>query len=404
MRILTIVFAVTCAVSSVAAAEDRQVSLDDVLKTALEKSPELGRINSMLAERLGEAEETRVKQNPSLGTELRVPADGRSGDKEYEAKVYQPLRVSDFGFRSSLSALIRESASIEEKLALVEFTQSLSLTYAKAWAVQERRSILASSQERAKGILNNVHDIAGKGFLPEGDVAVFEGEVSLLSAEMVGADADRKRAVAELIQASGMELWSARLLPPPVPRLPPDEEVLRQAEQNALPVQQRADILARVARKQVELARLDGFPRFSPGVGYETTNDGGHQVVIGFSIDLPIFDRNQAARIRSLGAENAATRLREQATSGRLAEQARLLQEAAAGLADQRRRFEKEVVPAREKATKAYRKQFDAGQGTAFQVWQAQRELTDVKLRALDLWLQEQAVLTQLGILLGTDH
>jgi outer membrane protein TolC len=390
-------------VSGTVVAEDRKVSLDDVLRIGLEKSPELGRIDSLLAERLGEAEETRVKQNPSLGTELRVPASSGGDDSEYEATVYQPLRASDFGFRSKVSALIRESASIEEKLALVEFTQNLTLTYANTWAVQERRGVLVNAQERARGILEKVRGVASKGFLPEGDVAVFEGEVSLLSAEMVGAEAERKRVVAELTRVSGAELAGAMLLPPPVPRLPARDEVLRQAQENALPAQRRSEILARVASRQLELARLDSFPRLAPGIGYERTAEGAQQLIIGFSMDLPFFDRNQAARVRALGAERAATRLRNHATSGRLAEEARMLHEAAAALADQRRRFEEEVVPSRERALKGYRKQFDVGQGTAFQVWQAQREFTEARLRVLEIWSQERTALAELGILLGTD-
>jgi len=377
--------------------------LDDVLRAAFQKSPELGRIDSLLGERLGEAAETRVKQNPVLGAELRGPTNRGGDNKEYEATVYQPLRISDFGFRSKLAALIRESASIEEKLALVEFIHNVSLTFAKTWAVQEQRGVLMNAQERARAILEKIRGAGEKGFLSEGDVAVFEGEVSLLSAEMVGAEADRKRALAELTRVSGAELTDKTLVAPPAPRLPPKDDVLREADENTLPAQKRAEILARVATKQRELARLDAFPRFSPGIGYERTGEDTEQVIVGFSIDLPFFDRNQAARRRALGAELAAMHLRDYATSGRLGDEAKMRHEVVSALAEQRRRFEEQVIPSRERALKGYRKQFDMGQGTAFQVWQAQRELTDTRLRVLDLWSQERTALAELGILLGTD-
>jgi outer membrane protein TolC len=403
MRLLSIVVALLCAVPARVIAEGGTVSFDDVLKVAMAKSPERGRLDAELAERLSEAEEIRVKQNPTLDTELRLPQGGGEYHSEYEASISQPIRASDLGFRSKLAALMEEAISVEQKAVLVEFTQNLSLTYARAWAVQERRAVLVSSKERTRGILEKVRRAASGGIVPEGDVAVFEGEVGLLSAEIVGADAERKRAMAELVRASGAELSRARLLALPPPRLPALDETLRQATGSSLPAQQRSEILARVARRQLELTRLDRFPQIAPVLGYERTAEGADQLKVGLSIDLPLFNRNQAARVRALGAARAAERLRDHATSGWLAEEAEMLHEAAAALADQRQRFEDDIIPARERALRGYRKQFEVGQGTAFQVWQAQRELTDATLRALDLRTEERTAVAELNILLGTD-
>ncbi|MFO0842255.1 MAG: TolC family protein [Gemmataceae bacterium] len=403
MKFGSFVIAVACAWTGLAAAEDRAVSFHDVLRVALEKSPDVGKIAASQSGRMADATSTEVKQNPLLDAEYGAPTNGMHEKDEFGLKVAQPLRPSDFGARTRLAALIRDSATLERKVELLEFGQNLAVTYAKAWAVQERRGILEKARRLAEDIFAKLREGAAKGFLAEGDAAVFEGEVALLATDIVGAEADRKAAVAELIKVSGADLSGARLLPPPEARLPSTADVLAKARGGELPAQRRAELAAKIATRQVELARLDSYPRFGPSVGYSRTDAGDRQVTFGFSVELPFFDRNQAGRMRALGEEQAARRLQEYATSGRLEEAAVLLFDAATALTTQRRKFEREVIPARERALRGFRKQFDAGQGTPFLVAQAQRELAESRLRALDLWSLERAALAQLSILLGNE-
>lgn len=43
------------------------------------------------------------------------------------------------------------------------------------------------------------------------------------------------------------------------------------------------------------------------------------------------------------------------------------------------------VLPAKVRAVEAYNRQFDGGAATAFQLWQAQRDLNDARRRSLEL-------------------
>ena len=73
MKLGSLVFAVACALAVPAAAEERVVSFDDVLKVALEKSPDVARIAASLSGRMADAISTEVKQNPSLDAEYGAP-------------------------------------------------------------------------------------------------------------------------------------------------------------------------------------------------------------------------------------------------------------------------------------------------------------------------------------------
>lgn len=384
-----------------AIADVKGVTFDEALKLALATSPDVARIDATLAARVGDAEETRLGRNPVLDSQVRVPGNRPGSQQEYQVQLLQPLRASDFGFRTGVAAAIRGEAELSKRLALVEFTQTLSLLFTRAWATSERRRSLLTFQSLAKQVLGKVKAGANRGSFPEGDVAVFEGEVALIDSDLLGAEGEQARRLADLTKAIGTDLGGREIQALPILLMPSEQELRERLAAGNVPVQERAKLFRRVATKQLELARLDRIRPITPNLGFQRISDGGQQVTFGIAIELPVFDRNQAQLERAYGADAAARSLEQFSDAGALEEQAALLMRAFSQTRAQIKMFLGRVIPQRERALAGYRKQFDAGQANAFIVWQAQRELMSTKLRYVELAVSERELAVELGILLG---
>ncbi|MFO0840917.1 MAG: TolC family protein [Gemmataceae bacterium] len=370
------------------AAEAAPLTFGEVVREALEKGPEAAKIDATLADRAAEAFERGVKENPVLSAGMEQPLNPPGGEREeteLSVSIAQAIRPSDFGARAALAALMRDTAETEKVLALSEFVQALAVLYGRAWQQQEAGRVLIDARTRAAQALKKAAGAANQGLIPEGDVALLKAELKSIEAESRAVRADGARAAAELTRASGLSLSGRELAAPPAEAVPTKDELLGLVRGGRLPIQQRFGLMKRVAEKQLEVSRLDAYPALSPSVGYARHDDGTSQVTLGFSVPLPLFNRNDGERLRAQGAIALANRNAAYASSEAIESEALLLLDALTSLAEQVALYESEVVPARRRAAEAYYRQFEAGSGSIFQFWQAQRDLSDSRLKAIEL-------------------
>lgn len=380
------------------------LSLDSVLSDALENSPRYRELLATVAEKRQAAGITDTLPNPELDGEIRAITGSRNGsDNEYEITLSQPLKLSYLGLRSSVSELLEQSATIEERNSLLELTQSIKLVFAKVWAEQEKERQLSDARERAQTIYRSVELSAKQGAIARGEHKLIQAELERVEAELGGIQADLSRSRAELIRLSGSAIGDAKLKRPLLAALPDRENVLKSFDQSRLPLQKRLDLLAKVAEKQADLARRDSYPGFAPRIGFEHTEDGDDRIIGGISIELPLFDRNQGERIKMNAASNAARSWARYAKSGALREELASLLTAIHASAEQAKKYEDRVVPLLRESLTAYTEQLRAGQGVVFQIWETQRELTEASDRSLELWLKVLAMRSELSILIGDE-
>lgn len=382
-------------------ADGRPLTFDEVAASALIKSPDAAKIDATLAERTADAFGVRVRENPTLSSQLGVPADRAEAKTEVSITLTQTLRPSDFGARTALARVIEETAGLDRVLALNEFLQSLRVAYARAWQGQEKAALLREGRARTQGILKRVAEGAGRGIYPQGDVELFKAELKMLEAESLAAAGDSAAARAALTGISGATFPDRALAPLPGLGSESRDDIEQLVRDSALPVRKRYDLLVALAEKQLEVARLDSYPAISPQIGYGRIDSGADQFIVGLSVPLPFFNRNQGERMRARGTLLAAERAKAYATSEGLVTEALLVFEAARRTSDQIRIYESGVLPARRRALDAYANQLEAGAGTVFQLWQAQRELNDSRLRTLDLRTSLAETVAQLNALLG---
>ncbi len=383
-------------------AEPQLLSYDELVHEAFLVSPEAAKIDSGLAERAADAFAFRTKENPVLEAGIDLPVNRPSGEEsELSVKISQVLRRSDFGERAAVSHLINESAGNERILALNEFVLNLNVLYARAWQLQETEAILSEARVRAQQVLKKVSDGASRGLILEGDVELFKAELKSFEAEGIAARSEFALAKAELTRLSGVPLHNKKFLKPATGISLQRDELIKLVHENKLPVQQRYGLLRRLSEKQLEVARLDSLPAISPEIGYGRHDDGISQVMIGVSVSLPFFNRNEGEKIRSEAALTAAKKGEAYATSAAIDAEVLLLFDTVVTTGEQIALFENGVLPARSRAVDAYTRQFNAGSGSTFQLWQAQRELNNSRLRALELQKSLSGVKAQLSALIG---
>ncbi len=370
-------------------ADGPSLSLSSILKEAMLVSPEAAKIDATLADRAAEAFDVQVRQNPSLDVGVEIPVNARVSrgreDTGVRAVVSQSLRASDFGDRAALARLVEEAGSSERILALNEFIQTVGVLYARAWQFQERELLFNTARLRAQKILKKLSNASTNGLFAEGDVELVRAEIKAFEAESLAANVDLKRSQIELTRMSGVTVFGRSLAKLSEELSISQEDIEHQIRNAELPIQKRFASLRALAQKQLDVARLDSQATLTPQLGYAHHDDGTDQVVLGFSMPLQIFNRNQAEQVRATGALAAADRGKIYATSEVIMSEAQLLYGALKGAKEQIALYEGGVLPAKQRALEAYTRQFDAGLGSAFQIWQALRELNTSQLRVLEL-------------------
>ena len=124
-------------------------------------------------------------------------------------------------------------------------------------------------------------------------------------------------------------------------------------------------------------------------------------IAVGVQLDLPFFNRNEPEILRRQGEANAARAQSSYARSDAFREEIALFLQSLEALQKQAETFENDVVPTLLRALRSYDEQFTAGTGTILSVWQAQRELSNAKLEALQLWTRFFSSRSDLSILTG---
>ena len=385
----------------VALAESKLLSYDEVLQAALENSPFVAEIEAQSEKIRADGVQLKTLSNPELSGEVRPYVSQHNNlDEEYEIGVLQPLRLSSFGMRERVGKLIEESASIDKKLALLEFSGNLRLIYLKTWALQEKEKFTKNLASQTKSLSDMVQRSTSQGLFPASISKLFEAELEKLSAELIGVSADHKRALAELLKKSNSISKEQVLSPIDLGPLPKEDSL---SDISLLPVVDAKRLRLKIATAQRELSRLDSFPKFAPRIAFEHTSDGADRVNVGFQIEIPLFDRNQGERIKSDADERASRSAISYVESGKLQDEVALILEAAKASSEQAKKYKEKVIPTLAAALSSVEREFKAGQGNPQQVFQNVVELRSAQDTYLELVLKALSERIELSVITGKE-
>ncbi len=380
------------------------IELDALLVHALANSPLVASIDASFGDRLGAAIETGQLRNPQLevGAEYAAAYTGERPDERYSLSLSQPLRASDFGSRAAVKQLLEKAATQQQQYELLELSQNIRLQYVKLWALMERSSFVREMRTLAARKATLAARGQNKGFLGTSEVKLLQGAAARLKLLELGLSAEISQTEAALTKLSGFTFSNYRVRRPELFPLPTVEEALRKSRENKLGARQRIDLLERVADKQMILARKDSFPEFTPSVFYEH-EDNSDFVGVGVSFELPFFSRNQGEILRS-ERKSRELKIRKDYLrgSGFESEVEAVLRTAKLRI-KQARTYEKEVFPLFRQALGAAERQFESGQTSVLQLWQAFLSLSDANEEQLALWVNAYGARSELSLMLGEE-
>lgn len=348
----------------------------------------------------GAVQQAGAHRNPALNASVE---DTRRATRTTTATLDFPIELG--GKRAArVGAAERARALAQAELAHVQaqLRADVVRAYFAVLIAQERVALTSDSAL-----------LAGRG---ADAVAkrVAAGKLSPVDATRAGVDAanaqlEAAEAVADLQGARQMlaALWGAADLPAGALQGDIDTLPLRPAlaqlagELDASPVLQTSRLEAERRRALVDIERSKTVPDLTLSVGARRDNELGRtQAIVGLSIPLPLFDRNQGA------VQEASSRAEKAADEMQLARVRLLsdLQQATHQLGVARasaQTLKATVLPAAQQAYDAAGKGFEAGKFGFLDVIDAQRALLQARARYLGALAASNQAATAIDRVLG---
>jgi len=388
------------AVTSSAAADSGGVvtlTLENALRRSLRYNPEMARLDAALADKLGRAIESEVKLNPTFKVGGGYASTSSENGGAVDGEIEQPLRPSDFGLRKTYAAALRAAANLEQRADVLRLLNSTALLYYRAWALQERATLLTGARAKADAVLATIQEQLEAGQSNVAQRSIFEAETARFAAELLAVRGERAGAQAELAGATGIAAAELRLVRPVFGTLPSVAALGAFAESRS-GVRRVALARRAAAAKNLRVARADAvFPEFAPGIegGYaRAERETGFGVFIAGRI--PIWDRNQGEITRAKGALDAAERELESIDRVSFDRETRARRQQLLDLQGRADAFRDQVIPAYRAAYEETLAQFRAGQASTLQLFEVQKSLVEAQEKAFEYVVETLSARTHL--------
>lgn len=384
---------------------EQELSMEAFRALALKNSPLIAEIDRDYITNISEAFNVQVLANPEFQAEQTFTGMklGGDNDPQIEIGISQPIRMSDFGSRDRVSSLIRKSGDSQRKAEILELSQKLIVQYKTLYVFQETEKILLNAEIRANRKIQLIQKGVKKGLFSRGDEKLFEGEKFRIQAQRKGVNAAISTLQSKLIDITGYPcsiVTKKQILSEEVPSL---DSLVQIARASKLSEMTRLNLLTSLRKEQRSLAKLDRYPKVTPRLIYQHSNDGGDFFGAGISIPLQFWNRNQSERLRSSAEHQAVKAKKEFLINGGLKSKIQKLRNAVINSEEQAKIFQLKVIPAFDAALTAQEKLYSQGKGDVLQVWQTLRTLNEVQSQGLLLWLEAVSVRVQLSLLVGKE-
>lgn len=359
------------------------LTLEQALERAQAANPQLAAARLELSANDGSLLQAGVLRNPELGVELE---DFRKSTRTTTAALSIPLELG--GKRAArIAAAERGRALAHAELDNTRATVRAAViaAYFDLLIAQERVLVATSAEEIAARATASAERRVQAGRISPVDATraqVAQANAALaLSQARTGLD-NARRQLALQWGADVPDFGAVSGAVGELPQRPPLDAMLQRLDRS--PALQSSRVALERQRALVDIERSKATPDVSLMVGAKRDNEMGRtQAVVGVSVPLPLFDRNQGnvleASQRALKAEDEH-RGRELALRHEL-RNARAQLESARTVEQQLRKV---VLPAAQQAHEAATRGFEAGKFNQLDVLDAQRTLLEARERLLD--------------------
>jgi cobalt-zinc-cadmium efflux system outer membrane protein len=374
------------AVPSLALAEGGVLTLDNALRAARDNNPELAAVRWDIDIAEGERRQAGVLPNPELGWEVE---DTRSGKQTTTVSVSQMFELGGKrGARLGVAGRDADIAALELERQGNVLRADVIAAFQAAVQAQEGLQLAEQSLQLSERGLQVVQGRVKAGSASPVEATRAQVQVSEVRLERGRAEQALTVAYQQLAAVTGA----------PMARFSRVEG--RSDDDAAVPsrtallerLEQTADM--RLARLQIDqreaalaLARTQRIPDLTVSVGSQYSETDRERVnVVGLSMPIPLFDRNQG---NILAAARRADQARDQRNGAELRLRSEVIQALAQwGTANQEvRAFESAILPSAQQAQDTATRGFERGKFAFLDVLDAQRTLVAARLQ----YLQSQA-------------
>lgn len=354
------------------------LTLDQALKTAFAGNPELAAAQWEIGIAEGDRQQAGLVPNPEVSWEAE---DTRSESRTTTVMLSQSIELGGKrGARIDVASRAQDAAGIELERRSNALRADVIQAFSSAQTTQHRLQLSRQSLELAEQGLRVAQGRiqAGKSSPVEGTRA--QVQLSEVRLELSRAERDQANAYQQLAQVMGASLptlVSVQTAPQGMPSLPPPTRLLERL--NETPELRLAKLQIDQREASLGLEKAQRIPDLTVSVGSQYSETERERVnVVGLSMPIPLFNRNQ-------GNVLAAARRADQARDLRNATELRLRTEIQTTLAQWQtansevKAFNQTILPAAQSAVDSATRGFEMGKFGFLDVLDAQRTLISAR-------------------------
>ena len=375
------------------------LSLDAALRDGLKNHPTIVSAESNLKIRLAETLSVTQIDNPRLEAEFRQLND----EPVVELKLMQPIKRSYFGLRNNYANIERVSAKADVRAQIAGVLNDVYSRYLELWAVQELRGIREQNRADFLSLRDDFQKRVDAGQGSAVDLALLDAEIANQAAEAQALEGQALARSAALAYRIGWK--SGNLItverPSGLP-LPASSSSLENFAIKRTPLR-----LALLKREEAALAKLaivraDRYAPIEAGlIAEHDTDRGGILLGIGFNMDLPFWNKNEAAIAGAEASVEAARNDLKTQEPDRVTALVKLRLRSAQAAERSAAKFSREVVPLFETALTQSKEAIEKGQIGSVAIQPVITRLAESRLRSFELTIAAFEARAELEAALG---
>lgn len=360
-----------------------ELSLAQAIDAAFTRNPDLAAVRQDLGIAEGERQQAGLMPNPELSWEVE---DTRRSTQTTTVMLSQALEL---GGKRGARIDVAERGQDTARLELERQTNELRATVIQAFYAAARAQTAVELAEQSQQLAERGLRVAD-GRVRAGQVSPIEAtraQVQLAETELQvrkarTLQADSQRQLARVTGAAESELQRltfADLAPQPAPAAATLLALLNQA-----PAMRLAE--AQIQQREASLGseRAQRIPNLTVSVGSQYSREERERInVVGLSMPLPLFDRNQGNVLAASRRADQARDLRN-AVELDLRTQTRSALDQWSNTANEVKSFTQVILPAAQQAVDTATRGFEVGKFGFIYVLDAQRTLIDARSRYLE--------------------
>ncbi|MBH3428962.1 TolC family protein [Pseudomonas alkylphenolica] len=388
------------AVPSLALAQGPVLTLDNALQSAQANNPELAAARWGIDIAEGDRRQAGVLPNPELSWEME---DTRNGSQTTTVSVSQMFELGGKrGARLGVAGQDAQLAGLELERQRNALRAEVIGAYQAAVQAQEGLQLARQSLDLSERALRVVQGRVKAGSASPVEATRAQVQLSEVRLELGRAEQALTVTYQQLAAATGAPTATFSRVDgvgSEDPDLPSRTQLMQRLEQT--PDMRLARVQIDQREAALDLARTQRIPDLTVSVGSQYSETERERVnVVGVSLPIPLFDRNQ-------GNVLAAARRADQARDQRNGAELRLRSEVIQALAQWRTAaqevedFDRSILPSAQQAVDAATRGFERGKFAFLDVLDAQRTLVAARLQYLQAQAQRSEARVRLERIFG---